>query len=696
MPETKKKPFKNIADFTPIEALNPNNQPSFSHTITIYRKTKNNTLWFIKQVESEELAILETISQQILLLLDNDQDVSDLKQPKTRYIVEVDPKTGEKRFYVISKFIPNFDAFTFDEDYAHEIYSGKLEGLARTVVVELFVGEVDLKSGNIGTVKVNKSGHTFLKVISVDGGLGLASINPDYESYISREQELNITKEDIESLPNLANFHAYNWLDFVNGEYTQTIFQKLIPILNHSYFDSDEFKQAILMIKEYRNNPKFQQKNEKYRKEVTLTIQSILAPLKIANFPLLKLFLNGWNKEQLLNPNNLPILRDYCTEKVLQNLPRILAYPYFDSVQFKQIIERLRPPEVHIDKIKAAVKPILTRSELPNIDLITLFLRGWNKVHIANHLNKIERHAKIAAYAPFEQERNRTILQLSILPETLFYEFVHSYTPEDQGNLAAKIIQTLIQRQQQLITEARKIDSFCRYAESSEAQEDIIAFVEYISTFKTMGQSLLLNAALKEEIYRKFISNYKTIRLSLAEINIYPEAQNIVDFVKQLKSTDAEAPILNLQKETFRHFIPGYKAICLFSTELDAYITKKTNKKITIFFYIKTWCKLELAKHLCTSINYYLENPSVAQRNRVYANLLFVKKELEDLEPKSSFTKALDTILSCLPESSDNFLQPENKESKGYSSNVFFKSKPKIPVRELLVQSQFHFHPYKI
>lgn len=617
-------PLKKLENFTlKAEIKHDERQPNFLHTVHVYEKNRKKSRWFGKQIghknlsdiHNKKLAILETVAQEFLRLLFP-------YQPKTRWIQTIS-KQGPKNHYVISKEMPKFDPFFFEkQDYDHDIFLGKVKNFGGILIAALVMDEIDLKPGNIG---IDQG-----RVVKVDGGLSLAIINPDCEA--NDERSAAITEADIAALPNLKNFHADQWLDFICAGYTQAMLEKILPILDNAYFNSDHFKKFL--------------RNKRSYQKIQFQIDHILRKLEFPRIDLVNYFLRGHTAKQVLTR-----IETIGNKKSIGTTDKLLPIltDYFNSEQFISLIKTLKLEEFIELGALPTIRSIENKLQLPGFNLLKFFLKGWTKAEVSGRLASMKYHSRITTYPSFQQERNRAMLRISLLPETLIYAFVRSYVPDDDNDLALEIAQTILQRQQQLIQEADKIASFVAYKKTSQAQNDLVDYIKKdLATFKTMGKSLLLTKEMQVAIFEKFIPSYEPTRL--------------------------------------------------FLTELEAYLAPKGNHgKLSNFFQPKEQEKHRLAEYLKKPIVDYLASPNSIQLANSYDALCYVKKELLTelhCSDRNRFVLALEKIINLLHPSIDFTLLSHNADSESairkersipfdFSKQKFFKAPKKMLLANL-------------
>jgi hypothetical protein len=421
-------PLKNIENFTFLQEFSVK-RTTISHTIDIYKKDQKNDRWYVKSLESRlqrsvsreeqiQRGFIETIAGEIArLILGN-------SQPKTRLMEEnVEDNIS---YFVLSKEIPKFNAFYFsqNEKYYDAIQSGKIRGLGGVLVLSLWLDDIDVKQrGNIG---VNDSGQ----VVKIDWDRSLNDMqNTEPDPWAT------ITANDIQLLPNIADFHAYQWLSFVN----------------------EGCNEAILKI-------------------------------------------------------------------IIESAPKIgYQYPHVSKNQFDQfVISNPRNPEVFDPEVRKKINIIgdncSGKIRVSSYNLLRFFLVEQTTENLQQKLDLMQKNAsEIAKLDSFRQEVNQTILRIILLPEILIDKFSQCYILDKQygesSQLAKKITQILIERQQQLIQAAKEAESFKLYMESEQAEHDIRDYyIPYLKSFMTMGKSLLVEEMEANEVKEKIRIRFKKFK----------------------------------------------------------------------------------------------------------------------------------------------------------------------------------------
>lgn len=178
----------------------------------------------------------------------------------------------------------------------------------------------------------------------------------------------------------------------------------------------------------------------------------------------------------------------------------------------------------------------ITAADLEALPLLATYtpyhwLDAWkyyNEFKTTDLDSSLNSNAKsISGSSHFRQEINQTILRIICLPKELIACFVRCYAPNDE--IASRLIDILLNRQQQLKDAAYATKSFKSYMESEESKTDLIKFVQDdLKPFKTMGKSVLLTDIESNEkinienyIYKKFIKGYAFIKIFFEGLDQY-------------------------------------------------------------------------------------------------------------------------------------------------------------------------------
>jgi hypothetical protein len=208
----------------------------------------------------------------------------------------------------------------------------------------------------------------------------------------------------------------------------------------------------------------------------------------------------------------------------------------------------------------------------------------WDATIQRPNLNPNSRLAELPANAPaFRQEVNETILRILLLSKKLIYNFTHRYIPE--AMLADQFADFIVQRKRQLKKAAQQDMSFLNYKTSKKAEKDILNYISYLKSFKTMGKQSLLPDSKKWH-------------------------------------SEIEEPMR-------KKFINGYLPIKSFFIRLDAYLQEVNNLHTTHGFlpYTPYAKKINLMRQLKQTIESYFNKPYPAQLKAVYKMLLLAKIE---------------------------------------------------------------------
>ncbi|WP_342220188.1 hypothetical protein [Rickettsiella endosymbiont of Miltochrista miniata] len=330
-------PLKNKDNFSFVGYCPPG-ETTVSHPVNFYIKDKNESSWAVKSLatrlqrsipkeEQIKTGFIETIAGEIARL------VLGSSQPKTRLMEKnVENNTA---YFVLSKEIPEFNELYFCENknYYKAIQSKEITGLGGVLVLALWLDDIDVKQrGNIG---VNDSGQ----VVKIDWDCSLNDMHK-----IEPDPQGMITAEDIKLLPNIANFHAYQWLSFVTEGCNEAILKIIIdsaPMLDDQYpqVSQQQFDQSIKT--NPRNTKVF---DEEVRDKINL-IADCIGKVKVG-FPvynLLRFFLvkrtpeNLQQKLDLMQKNASEITElDSFRLEVNQTILRIILLPESLIEKFSQ------------------------------------------------------------------------------------------------------------------------------------------------------------------------------------------------------------------------------------------------------------------------------------------------------------------------------------------------------------------------
>jgi hypothetical protein len=160
----------------------------------------------------------------------------------------------------------------------------------------------------------------------------------------------------------------------------------------------------------------------------------------------------------------------------------------------------------------------------------------WNEKGYALKMQPTELDKRINQSPHFKNELYRTILRVISLPDLLIQFFTQSYI----ANLAdvTRFSNFIIARKQQLALAAEEIPAFNEYRQSNQARAEMLDFLNYLRTFKTMGKSFLLSEF--DDIYKmnieaailgNAIKEYTPIKNFAIELDHYLERLNFtIDF----------------------------------------------------------------------------------------------------------------------------------------------------------------------
>lgn len=188
----------------------------------ISKQYKN--IWYMKDTDpSYGNPLYEVIAQEFFRLFITGQ-------PKTRFILGFD-EYRRTRESTISKEVPGFISLNDlingvngnqKINVKQKIKEGQYYGLGEVLVLSLLMNEYDLNSQNIG---VNNLGQ----IIKIDGGYCFKELDEgkkEGEFY----KKMPITTQDLQLLPFIQDYPAYNWLDIIkhlNREISNTVDSKL-------------------------------------------------------------------------------------------------------------------------------------------------------------------------------------------------------------------------------------------------------------------------------------------------------------------------------------------------------------------------------------------------------------------------------------------------------------------------------------
>ena len=196
--------------FEIIQTLQPKFANEFSNQVLISRKSPNDTTnvtmplpakyqyrWFQKTMLNYKSAIFEVIAQELFRLYIPGH-------PKTR--VKSD---NDNNYYVMSKEILNFKSLESHslEDtqlLKENISKGVYKNLGKIQIMSLWLNEIDFRKPNLGTDNQQR-------LIKIDGGWCFARM----KRYSDAAMSAPFNMSDIQSLPFVTTYKAYNWLDII-------------------------------------------------------------------------------------------------------------------------------------------------------------------------------------------------------------------------------------------------------------------------------------------------------------------------------------------------------------------------------------------------------------------------------------------------------------------------------------------------
>lgn len=231
---------------------------------------------------------------------------------------------------------------------------------------------------------------------------------------------------------------------------------------------------------------------------------------------------------------------------------------------------------------------------------------------------------KINQSPDFKNELYRTILRIISLPDEFIQFFTQSYIANP--NDVTKFSNFIIARKQQLAWAAKQISAFNEYRQSNPAREEIINFLNYLRTFKTMGKFYLVS---------EFKNQYKMNIEGIIFANVIEEYNSILNLAKEL-----DKHYLNLS-ETFNEEINFHLLVT------ENFILDPNREKI-----------ISDIVSLKKIISEYLIAPTLFKKNVLYNTLADVVGNLkEDFVVENS-------IISALIESINNVLSVNDGSKK--------------------------------
>ncbi|MGC1854227.1 MAG: hypothetical protein WA659_02485 [Candidatus Aquirickettsiella sp.] len=131
---------------------------------------------------------------------------------------------------------------------------------------------------------------------------------------------------------------------------------------------------------------------------------------------------------------------------------------------------------------------------------------------------------KINQSSYFKNELYQTILRIISLPNELLQFFTQAYITNH--NDVTKFSNFIIDRKQQLALAAKQIPAFNEYCQSDQARKEILDFLNYLKTFKTMGKFFLFDEF--SEKYKINLDSLLTILEAIKEENVLENSINKV------------------------------------------------------------------------------------------------------------------------------------------------------------------------
>lgn len=286
----------------------------------------------------------------------------------------------------------------------------------------------------------------------------------------------------------------------------------------------------------------------------------------------------------------------------------------------------------------------------------------WNlEKRRATKKEPTELDKKINQSPDFKNELYQTILRIISLPNKLIQFFIQSYiaNPKD----VTKFSNFIIVRKQQLAVAAEQIPAFNKYRQSNQAREEIIDFLKYLRTFKTMRKFFLLS---------EFEDEYK--------MNV--EGITFANVIKEYNS------ILNLAKELDKHYLNLSE---IFNEEInfdllvtENFILDPNREKIISDI-------LSLKK----IISEYLVAPTLFKKNVLYNTLADVVENLkEDFVVENLITSTLIESINKVLSVHDSSKKIKNSTQTLPSMGIFNKRLPHIPRLITDVQSAMAWNEF--
>jgi hypothetical protein len=224
----------------------------------------------------------------------------------------------------------------------------------------------------------------------------------------------------------------------------------------------------------------------------------------------------------------------------------------------------------------------------------------------------------------FKQELYQTILRIISLPNELIRFFTQNYITNPYD--VTIVSEFIITRKEQLKKAAEQIPAFDEYRQSAQARKDMLEFLKYLKTFKTMGKSFLINEF--EDVYK-----------------------------------------INFEATLFGKVIKEYMQIVKFVINFGD-LTKELSQNILLFS-LQEKFKLYIDS-LNKIINEYFIFPTILTKEVLYETLKQIKIDLEkeNLLENSTISDFLSSINNVLPTANENFKQATKPISKPQIKNT--------------------------
>lgn len=194
---------------------------SYRHEVIKGHLNGSKTCWIRKEIKNPLIARIELLAQEFFRLLIP-------YQPRT--LLAKNFNNGV--YYILSEEVEQYRRLP--KGYAECFENGTYLGLAKALVISVFLQEIDLKNGNIGLDKWNR-------VIKIDGDWCFGSITYRMGSY-------PLTSGVITSLPYPKLFYVFNWIDWVSEGAYATQSHVVNLSLNRSFKFRKEINQSLLQI----------------------------------------------------------------------------------------------------------------------------------------------------------------------------------------------------------------------------------------------------------------------------------------------------------------------------------------------------------------------------------------------------------------------------------------------------------------